>query len=102
MEGPVATTKRNWTDGFYWIGVALTLGCFALVLAGNTEFGWMFEHSRLPVSWILGGAAVATFLVADLCHRAFSDDVEEAPVQSESLEAKTWLELTGAEAERAA
>jgi len=45
---------------------------------------------------------VATFLVADLCHRAFSDDVEEAPVQSESLEAKTWLELTGAEAERAA
>ena len=82
--------------------MALTLGCFALVLAGNTEFGWMFEHSRLPVSWILGGAAVATFLVADLCHRAFSDDVEEAPVQSESLEAKTWLELTGAEAERAA
>jgi hypothetical protein len=102
VEAPVATTKRNWTDGFYWIGVALTLGCFALVLAGNTEFGWTFEHSRFPVSWILGGAAVATFLVADVCHRAFSHDVEEAPVQSESLEAKTWLELTGAEAERAA
>lgn len=98
----MATTKRNWTDGFYWIGAAMTLGCFALVLAGNTEFGWTFEHSRFPVSWILGGAAVTAFLVAAACHRSFSQDVEEAPMQSECLEAKTWLELTGAEAESGA
>jgi len=98
----VTTTKRNWMEGFYWTGVALTLSCLALVLAGNTEFGWAFEHSRSPVSWILGGAAIVAFLVSEVCHRAISNDVEEAPVQSEYLEAKTWLELTSAEAERAA
>jgi hypothetical protein len=94
--------KRYWTDGFYWVGIATTLGCFALVLAGNTEFAWTFEHSRIPLSWVFGGIAVAAFLAAEVCHLAFIDDVEEAPAPAERLEAKTWFELTGAEAERAA
>ena len=50
----MSTAKRNWTvglyDGSYWIGVAMTLACFALVVAGNTELIWRFEHTRLPLS----------------------------------------------------
>jgi hypothetical protein len=72
----MSTAKRNWTvgfyDGFYWIGVAMTLACFALILAGNTELLWRFEHTRLPLSWACAGAAVLAFLAAEFCHSAFS------------------------------
>jgi hypothetical protein len=72
----MSAAKRNWTAGFYaglyWIGIAMTLGCFALVLAGNTELVWRFEHRGFPLSWALGSVAVFAFLAAEYCHSAFS------------------------------
>lgn len=72
----MSTAKWNWTAGFYagfyWIGIAMTLGCFALVFAGNTELVWRFEHPGFPLSWALGGVAVFAFLAAEYCHSAFS------------------------------
>jgi hypothetical protein len=72
----MSAAKRNWTvgfyEGFYWIGVAATVACFALILAGNTELLWRFEHTRLPLSWVCAGAAVLAFLAAEFCHFAFS------------------------------
>jgi hypothetical protein len=52
--------------GLYWIGLAMTLSCFAVVLASNTELIWRFEHRALPLSWILAGGAVLAFLAAEL------------------------------------
>ena len=68
----MSTVKRIWTTGFYWIGVAMTLACFAFVLAGNTELFWRFEHRGFPLSWAFAGAAVLAFLGAEFCHSAFS------------------------------
>jgi hypothetical protein len=50
-----------------WLGVVLTLACFAVVLAGNTELVWRFEHAGMPLSWVLAGAAVLAFLATELC-----------------------------------
>jgi hypothetical protein len=60
------------TTEVYWIGVAMAIACFALVLAGNTELVWRFEHTRLPLSWMFAGGAVLAFLATELCHPAFS------------------------------
>jgi hypothetical protein len=54
-------------DAFYWIGIAATLVCFALILAGNTELLWRFEHTGFPLSWAVGALAVVSFLAAELC-----------------------------------
>jgi hypothetical protein len=77
VEGAMMSiAKRNWTAGFYagfyWIGIVMTLGCLALVLAGNTELVWRFEHTAFPLSWAFGGAAVIAFLTAEFCDSAFS------------------------------
>jgi hypothetical protein len=68
----MSAAKRNWTvglyAGFYWIGIALTLGCFALVLASNTALVWRFEHSGFPLSWAFGGASILAFLAAEFCN----------------------------------
>jgi hypothetical protein len=61
----MSTGKQNWSIAFYWIGVAMTLACFSLVLAGNTEFLWRFEHAAFPVSWMVAGGAVISFLLAE-------------------------------------
>jgi hypothetical protein len=68
----MSTPKRNWTAGFYWIGAAMTVACFALILAGNTELVWRFEHRSFPLSWAFAGAAVLAFLAAEFCHSAIS------------------------------
>ena len=54
-------------DALYWIGVAMTLACFALLLAGNTEVLWRYEHSGFPLSWAAGVIAVLSFLAAEFC-----------------------------------
>jgi len=68
----MAAAKRNWTAGiyvaFYWLGVVMALACFAVVLAGNTELLYRFEHRGLPLSWGFAGAAVLAFLAAEFCH----------------------------------
>lgn len=58
---------RNWAMGFYWIGVAMVLACLALIVAGNTEFLWRFEHTGFPLSWAVAGAAVFAFLAFEVC-----------------------------------
>jgi hypothetical protein len=55
---------------FNWMGVVLTLACFAIVLAGNTAIGWRFEHAGLPLSWVLAGGAVLAFLATEFCDLA--------------------------------
>ena len=64
--------KWNLTTGFFWLGFAMSLASFALVLAGNTELVWRLEHRGLPQSWVFGGAAMLAFLAAEFCHSAFS------------------------------
>ena len=66
------SAKRIWTTGFYWIGVAMTLACFAFVLAGNTDLIWRFEHTGFPLSWAFAGFAVLAFLGAEFSQPAFS------------------------------
>ena len=83
------TARRNWIAAFYWIGVIATLGCFALLLAGNTEFAWGFEHRGFPLSWIVGCAAVIAFLAAEACHSVFSGPQRE----TEAQEARISVEL---------
>jgi hypothetical protein len=51
----MATGKRNRAvaiyAGLYWIGIIMTLACLAIVLTGNTEFAYRFEHTGFPLSW---------------------------------------------------
>ena len=68
----MSTARRNWIDAFYWLGVTLTLACFAFVMAGNTELVGRFEHRGFPLSWALGLGAVLAFLAAEGCHTASS------------------------------
>jgi hypothetical protein len=68
--------KRNWAVGvynaFYWIGIVMTPASWVLILAGNTETIWQFEHVGFPLSWAFAGAAMLAFLAAEFCHCVFS------------------------------
>jgi hypothetical protein len=61
----MSTAKGNLTAVSYWIGIVMTLVCVALVLAGNTELLWRFEHRGFPLSWVFGCVAVVAFLVCE-------------------------------------
>jgi hypothetical protein len=63
---------RSLATGFYWIGVASVLACVAFALAGNTEFGWRFEHTGFPMSYALGLAAILAFLAFEVCDSTVS------------------------------
>jgi len=93
----MSTAKRNWSigfyDGFYWIGAAMTMVCFALTLAGNTELLCPLEHSHFPLSWAFAGAAILAFLAAEFCHFAFSrpskaEEAREEEYKSSQLSMK--------------
>jgi hypothetical protein len=62
---------------FNWIGVVSTLGCLAVVLTGNTESIWRFEHTSFPLSWVLAGIAVLAFLATEFCDTTASIPTEE-------------------------
>ena len=66
---------------FYWIGIAMSVACLALVLARNTELLGRFEHANIPGSWLAGAAAIAAFLVAEYRPSAsvFPARIEPAP-----------------------
>ena len=70
----MSTTKRDGTVGFYagffWLGIVMTLASLALILAGNTELLYRFEHTRFPLSWACAGLAVLAFVAVELCHPA--------------------------------
>ena len=74
----MSTVNRGGTACFYWIGIAAALACCALVLAGNTELLWRFEHRAIPVSWMIGGAAILAFLAAEYCDVVHSRPREAA------------------------
>jgi hypothetical protein len=61
----MSSVKRNCAACSYWIGVAMTLLFLALVLAGNTDLIWRFEHQGFPLSWPCAGAAVLAFLISE-------------------------------------
>jgi hypothetical protein len=78
----MSTTIRNRAAGFYavfyWIGIILTIACFAVVLASNTNPIYRFEHSRFPLSWVAAGVAILSFLAAEFCDvRALKSEAEE-------------------------
>ncbi len=55
---------------FHWIGVALAVVCCGLVVAGHSPLASRFEYTRLPVSWVIAGAAIFSLLLAELCNSA--------------------------------
>jgi hypothetical protein len=76
----MSTARQKWATAFYWIGVTTALASLVLVLGGNTEFAWRFEHSGFPLSWALAGCAVLAFLAFEICEYGSSVPSEaEAP-----------------------
>jgi hypothetical protein len=79
----MSTTARNraagFYAGFYWIGIIMTIACFAVVLASNTNLIYRFEHSPFPLSWVAAGAAMLSFLAAEFCDApdSLKSDAEE-------------------------
>lgn len=59
----------------------MTLACLAFIVTGNTELLWRFEHTRLPLSWLFGGAAVLAFLAFEFCESAPVREAEERSSQ---------------------
>ena len=90
----MSAAKRILTTGFYWIGVAMTLACFAFILAGNTESVWRFEHKAFPLSWAFAGAAVLAFAATELSH-----SVSSSPTNLEDQSSELSPELASAESE---
>ena len=88
----MSTAKR--ISSFYWIGVAMTLACFAFVLAGNTDVVGRFEHRGFPLSWAFGGFAVLAFLGAE-----FSRSASSRPSGAEDRSMQVSPELAAAESE---
>jgi hypothetical protein len=68
----MSTAKRSWAAFFFSIGVITTLVCFALVLGGNTQALYRFEHRGFPLSWAFAGAAALAFMAAEYFDEARS------------------------------
>lgn len=93
----MSTAKRSWTTFFFSIGAITTLVCIALVLAGNTEALYRFEHRGFPLAWAFAGAAILAFMLAEF----FDDARKEAdePVVYRPQYTREWtspeVELEG-------
>jgi hypothetical protein len=69
----MSTTKHSRTGVcFFWIGVATSVACVAVVFARDNEFLWRFERSSFPLSGVFGGVAALAFLVTELCDSLFN------------------------------
>jgi hypothetical protein len=77
--------RRNWTGGFYWVGVAMTAAFIAVVIAGHTVIAARLERTDFPLSWALAAGAVLAFFAAELFHQAAPRE-PEAPRSSYSPE----------------
>jgi threonine/homoserine/homoserine lactone efflux protein len=84
----VSVAQRSWTAACYWIGIAMTLACLVLIVAGNTELFWRFEHTPLPLSWVFAGVAVLAFVAFEFCESAPSPP-REAEDRSSQL-SREW------------
>jgi hypothetical protein len=69
---PVIQDTFYWT--FYWIGMAMAAACIVLVLAGNTERLWRFEHAHIPLSCVSGIVAMLAFVMAEYCDSTLGID----------------------------
>jgi hypothetical protein len=72
----MASIRRNCEAGFYWVGIAMTLASLALILTGNSDLGWRFEHQGFPLSWAFAAAAILAFLATE--HSPASSHPSEA------------------------
>lgn len=82
----MSANDRTWiafSAGLYWIGMVMTLTCLAIIVAGNTELFYRFEHTPFPLSWAFAGLAVLAFLAAELCGPA---DFSEREAEDENLQ----------------
>ena len=90
----MSSTERDSTAalfaGFYWIGVFMTLACLALILAGNTQVGYRFEHGGFPMSWALASLAVLAFLAAEFFRPAALPASDESQDEESSEFAAEW------------
>jgi len=67
----------------------MILACLALIVAGNTEFVWGFEHSGLPLSWAFAGGAVLAFVAFEVCDTSSVPGEEEEESSHLSAEWET-------------
>jgi hypothetical protein len=75
----LSTRKQNWAVGFYWFGLAMTMVCVFLIVAGNTEPDWRLPHAAFPLSWAFAGLAILAFLATELFHHASVRDNPPVP-----------------------
>ena len=88
----MSRARMNWTAGFFWIGTAMALACFALVFAGNTELLWRFEHGVFPLSWAIGIGSVLAFLAYE-----FSPSASSRSSEAEDRISQPYTDWLGAE-----
>jgi hypothetical protein len=64
----MSTNKHRRTGVFFfWIGVAMSAACVAVVLARDHDLLRQFEQKGFPLSGVFAVAAALTFLVTELC-----------------------------------
>ena len=49
----------------YWMGIALSVLCLGLVLAGNTRTVSQLEYAKMPLAWLFGILAIVAFMGAE-------------------------------------
>jgi hypothetical protein len=49
----------------------MTIGAIVLVLAGNTKWGAIVQHTSFPLAWKFAIVAILAFLAGEICHPAF-------------------------------
>lgn len=70
---------------FCGLGLVMTLATLALILAGNTEFAYRFEHTRFPLSWGFAAVAILAFLAAEFCQPGYTQTREAEPEDAELI-----------------
>jgi hypothetical protein len=77
---------------FCGLGLVMTLATLALILAGNTEVAYRFEHTGFPLSWGFAAIAILAFLAAEICQpgdsparEAEQQEAEPEPIYASSM-----------------
>ena len=80
------TSRSRLASFFYWVGVATTLACIALVLLGNTHWIAAVQHTSFPLAWKFAIVAVFAFLAYEICNAASSFNREQKHDSRRALE----------------